>query len=58
LSSIRSWPALAALIALVVNLSFVAASQNEFSLRRSSGSQLNELDALRLVESQQEGLLK
>jgi len=55
------WAAVAAGVLIVLNLSMVCASQNEFSVRPSRGAQqqiTTELQAVRQLEAQQEGLFK
>jgi hypothetical protein len=55
------WAACAAGLLIVLNLSMVCASENEFSIRPGRGTQqqiTTEMQAVRQIESQQEGLLK
>ena len=55
------WAAVAAGILIVLNLSMVSASGNEFSIRpmRNAEQQMTtEFQALRQLEAEQEGLLK
>jgi hypothetical protein len=55
------WAAVAAAVLIVLNLSMICASQNEFSIRPARGTSqqiTTEIQAVRQIESQQEGLFK
>jgi hypothetical protein len=55
------WAAVAAGVLIVINLSMVCASENEFSVRPACGNQqqrTTEIQAVRQLEAQQEGLFK
>jgi len=53
------WPAIAAVILIVMNLSLVSASRDSFSLHPMSGNQITaEIHALEILESQQQGQFK
>lgn len=55
-----NWVAIAASVLLVINVSMISASRNEFSIwsAQSRNQTVSEIQAIRLIQAQQEGTFK